>query len=172
MEYWDLYDKDRNKLHKKVASDYKLRDDEFMLVAHLCIFNNKNQLLIQKRSENKKLYPSLWDLTISGHVLANENSRQAMERECLEEIGYKVNLQSNRAFATFNFKEGFDDFFMVSKNLNIKDLSLEKAEVDDIMWASKKEVLELLKSNYFLPYHKSFIELIFFAKDELKIHTK
>ena len=34
MEYWDLYDKDRNKLNKVVERGQKLSDDEYHLVVN------------------------------------------------------------------------------------------------------------------------------------------
>ena len=38
------------------------------VVAH--IINSKQQVLLQKRSATKKLWPNLWDVTAGGHVLS------------------------------------------------------------------------------------------------------
>ncbi len=36
------------------------------------IMNSNNQILLQKRSSTKKLWPDLWDVTAGGHVLTGE----------------------------------------------------------------------------------------------------
>ena len=56
----------------------------------LFVVNSKNQVLLQKRSSNKKLWPNLWDMTAGGHVLAGEFGFQAIIREIKEEIGIDV----------------------------------------------------------------------------------
>lgn len=54
MEYWDLYDKDKNKLNKIVKRGDYLSDDEYHLVVNAWIMNDKNELLISQRSAKKK----------------------------------------------------------------------------------------------------------------------
>lgn len=53
MEYWDLYDKDKNKLNKTVKRGDYLSDDEYHLVVNAWIMNDKNEFLISQRSSNK-----------------------------------------------------------------------------------------------------------------------
>ena len=50
---------------------------------------NTNQVLMQKRSKNKKNNPGKIDVSVSGHVKPNETATQAMLREASEEIGLK-----------------------------------------------------------------------------------
>ena len=44
-----------------------------------------NQILLGKRTMNRKFYPNVWDL-IGGHCKKNENVEQALSRELQEEI--------------------------------------------------------------------------------------
>ena len=53
------------------------------------IDENKN-ILLQKRSANKKLWPNMWDVTVGGHVDSGEFGRQALIREAKEELGIDV----------------------------------------------------------------------------------
>ena len=46
----------------------------------LFIINSKNQVLLQKRSANKRMWPNLWDITAGGHVLAGEFGFQSIIR--------------------------------------------------------------------------------------------
>ncbi len=172
LEKWDIYNQDRIKDNLVISEKTKLKPGQFRLIVHVCIFNLKNEMLIQKRSKNKTLYPNLWDVSVSGSVLAGEDTRMAGERETFEELGYNLSLENERVSMTFNFDEGFDDFFLVKRDFDIKNLNLDKNEVTDVMWASEKEILSMLTKNTFLPYHKSFINLLFFNKDNMKIHTR
>jgi hypothetical protein len=43
MEKWDLYDKHRNKIEKQIIRGDEMTSDEFHLVVHVCIFNQKER---------------------------------------------------------------------------------------------------------------------------------
>ena len=51
------------------------------------------QVLMQKRSKNKKSNPGKIDVSVSGHVKPHETATQAMLREASEEIGLKDSQQ-------------------------------------------------------------------------------
>ncbi len=36
------------------------------------VINSKGQVLLQRRSPNKKMWPNMWDMTAGGHVLSGE----------------------------------------------------------------------------------------------------
>ena len=55
------------------------------------IINSKKQVLLQRRSPNKKMWPNMWDITAGGHVLAGEFGFQAIIREAKEELGLDLN---------------------------------------------------------------------------------
>ena len=42
------------------------------------IIDDKGNVLLQKRSASKKLWPNLWDVTVGGHVDSGELGRQAL----------------------------------------------------------------------------------------------
>lgn len=54
------------------------------------IINSKEQVLLQKRSPNKKLWPNCWDITAGGHVLSGEFGFQSIIREVEEELGFTL----------------------------------------------------------------------------------
>ena len=51
------------------------------------------QVLMQRRSKNKKSNPGKIDVSVSGHVKSHETATQAMLREASEEIGLKDSQQ-------------------------------------------------------------------------------
>lgn len=166
MEQWDVYDGNRLKPGKILERGNTLNSDEFRLVVHVCIINSKNQMLIQQRQPFKERWSNMWDLTASGSVMAGETSNLGAERELYEEIGYKVNLIGSRPIFTVNFKGGFDDYYVVKTDLETEELILQETEVKRVKWADKTQIIKLIESGEFIPYHKGVIEMIFSMKNK------
>ena len=159
MELWDIYDKNRNLTGRQMKRGSNFNNGDYHLVVHVCIFNSKNEMLIQQRQPWKNGWPNMWDLTVGGSALTNETSSEAAERETLEEIGYKIDLSNERPFFTINFDNGFDDYYIIERDIDIKDLKLQYEEVKSIKWATKDEILQLVNDGKFIDYW--FIENLF-----------
>ena len=59
-------------------------------VVHAHILNSRGELLLQKRSPQKDLYPNSWDTAIGGHVHSGESVEKALLREAEEELGLSL----------------------------------------------------------------------------------
>ncbi|WP_314675399.1 NUDIX domain-containing protein, partial [uncultured Solobacterium sp.] len=94
MEKWDLYTLDREKTNQVITRGDTIPNDLYHLVVHVCIFNAKNQMLIQQRQSFKEGWPNMWDVTVGGSAMIGENSRQAATREVAEELGLKIDLEN------------------------------------------------------------------------------
>lgn len=57
------------------------------------IFNKKNQLLIQKRSKQKKLWPLFWEASCSSHPQKGESYLKAAKKRLKEELGFSCPLK-------------------------------------------------------------------------------
>jgi isopentenyldiphosphate isomerase len=159
MEIWDVYDKHRNLTGKTMERGGTFGKGEYHLVIHVCIFNNQNEMLIQQRQPWKVGWPNMWDITVGGSALSGETSNEAAERETLEEIGYTIDLSNERPFFTINFEGGFDDYYLIEREVDISKLSLQYEEVQNVKWASKDEIIQLVKEGKFINYW--FTELLF-----------
>lgn len=163
MEYWDIYDNQRQKTKQRIQRKGVLEDGQYHLLAHVCIFNAKNEMLIQKRVAHKKVWPSLWDVSAGGSVQAGETPQQAAQRELYEELGYVLDLRQERAKLTLNLLEAYDDFFIVRQDIDLDTLTLCQNEVSEVKWASEKEILSLLQQGQFVDY--GIVETLFKIKD-------
>ena len=72
-----------------------------------------------------------------------------------------------RPLFTINFSFGFDDFYVLRKNIDIDHLMLQDDEVQAIKWASKDEIKRMIKDQEFIPYRVEIIDLIFSMGDGL-----
>ena len=172
MEILDLYTKDRIKTDKTMIRGTDVPKNHYRLIVHICIFNSKGELLIQQRQPFKSGWPNLWDVTVGGSATHGDSSEKAAERELLEELGYELSFKNIRPALTINFNEGFDDIYILEKDIDISKLTLQPEEVQSVKWATKEEIYKLLDENMFIPYHKSFIDLVFFMRNHNGTHTR
>ena len=119
------------------------------------IDENKN-VLLQKRSANKKLWPNMWDVTAGGHVNSVEFGRQALIREVKEELGIdikddeikylvgstSVNIQGDI------INKHYNECYLITKNVNVSDIKLQLEEVSEVKYFSKEKLLDRISDNY------------------------
>jgi isopentenyl-diphosphate delta-isomerase len=70
------------------------RDGDLHLAAHLWIVTPDRRVVLQRRSDTKENFPSLWDISVAGHVGAGESSLDAIVREAFEELGLRLDPAS------------------------------------------------------------------------------
>ena len=120
------------------------------------ISNDNQKILLQQRSASKKLWPNLWDITAGGHVLTGEFGYQTVIRETKEEIGIDIDRKdlefiggtvSENIYGDIINKH-FNEFYIVHKDVDIKDIVLQREEVQDIKWFDREEVIKKINNNY------------------------
>ena len=171
MELWDLYDLDRHKTNQTMIRGDRQPEGFYRIIVHICIFNSDGKMLIQQRQPFKDGWSNMWDITVGGSAVSGDDSRSAAHRELLEELGIDYDFSGMRPVLTVNFKAGFDDMYVINKDLDLDDLKLQYEEVQAVKWANKDEILKMIDEDSFIPYHKALIELLFFMRDHEGAHT-
>lgn len=119
------------------------------------IINSKGQVLLQKRSANKKMWPNMWDITAGGHVLAGEFGFQSIIREAEEELGISLN-KNDITFVGSSISTNvqgdivnnhFNEFYIVNKDIDETTSKLQEEEVSEVKWVDKNEIIERIKDN-------------------------
>ena len=172
MELVDLYDENRIPLGRVAERHAPKGPGEYRMVVHVCGFDSRGRLLIQQRAPQKTVYPYLWDVSVGGGVDAGETSRQGAEREFREELGYPLDLTGLRPSVTVNFDRGFDDFYILVKDLDETALVLQKEEVSAVRWVTVEELLNMVDDGSFISYPKSFLRFLFDPRETLGFPTK
>lgn len=161
MEMRDLYDINRIATGRTIERGLPVSAGEYYTVVHICIFNSEGKMLIQQRQPFKQGWSNLWDITVGGGVMAGDSSQSAAQRELSEELGLSLSFKNIRPHLTVNFENGFDDYYLINKDVDINALHLQYSEVKRVRWATQDEILSLIDTNAFVPYHKAFIPLLF-----------
>lgn len=160
MEKFDVLDKFGNKTGKTKVHGDRLSKDEYMAIAHICIFSKDDLMLIQKRANYKVDFPGVFDITAGGGVDTNEDTYQAALRELYEELGIKLEVD-NYPLMRIYYPKGIDDYYYAIVDRNSIDVKIDHHEVLDYKWASKDEILLMMKNNEFVTYNDGFIEFLF-----------
>lgn len=159
MEVWDLYDRNRCRLKETMVRGEPVPAGCYHLVVHVCLFNKKGELLIQKRHPDKKGWPGLWDISVGGSAVAGDDSRSAAERETLEEVGIEIDLSEIAPRLTVSGANSIDDYYMVLYDAPLSAFTPQPEEVTELQWVDKKTLMTLVKNGTFVPYF--FIDRLF-----------
>lgn len=117
------------------------------------IINEKNEVLIQQRSPNKKLGANKWSI-VAGHVPADESLIETAIREVQEEVGIKKVCPSDLVFFNIrkaNYDKGeiknncYKYCYILKTNLKENDFVLQEDEVSKIKYI-KLDKLKTLTS--------------------------
>lgn len=168
IELWDVYTKDRVRTGQLHVRGQQIQKDQYHLVVHVCIFNSKNEMLIQQRQPFKSGWPNVWDITTGGSAVAGDNSSQAAEREVFEELGIKIDLSNALPDFTITYPYGFDDYYLVYQDVDLSEIVLQETEVKAVKWASKEEILRMQEEGTFIPYW--FLDKLFDMKKWFQVY--
>ena len=172
MELFDLYTAEREKTGRTMVRGEPTPEGFYRIVVHVCIFNPEGQMLIQQRQPFKEGWSNLWDITVGGSAISGDSSRSAAERETREELGLSVDLADVRPSMTIHWENGFDDYYILTREVDPASLHLQYEEVQAVRWASLEEILQMIDDGRFIPYEKSLIELLFFRRNHRGAHTR
>ena len=172
MEIWELYTKDREKTGRTMIRGEEQPEGFFRIVVHVCLFDSKGRMLIQKRQPFKDGFSGMWDITVGGSAVSGDTSQMAAHRELLEELGIDADFSDQRPAMTVGFPKGFDDVYILKRDVDIDTLKLQYEEVEKVKWADKEEIFALLDEEAFIPYPKSYIEFLFHLREYGNVHTR
>ena len=145
MEFVEMFDNKRKPLNK-IVERYTHIKGEYAQGAHVWKINSKGELLIQKRSSTKRLYPNLWSIT-SGGTEKGETTLDTVYREVKEELGIEIKPEELELMMSYKRNHDFVDVYLVRKDIDLKDITMQTEEVSEVKWASKDELENLIKEN-------------------------
>lgn len=146
MEVLDVYNDKKELTGKKyIRGSNNLKENEYVMVIEIIVLNMKNEILLSKRAENKKINPLKWETT-QGSVRAGENSIEAVKRELNEELGLTIHNDID-FFKTIKDKREhiFKDLFFTRGNLKISEVKFLDGEVIDAKWVTIDQFIKMKK---------------------------
>lgn len=114
---------------------------------HILVFNDKQQLFLQKRSLTKDINAGLWDTSAAGHVDAGETYAACAHRETIEELGVCVDSTLTFLFKLPAISETGMEFVQVYRSTHNGPFTLEAEEIDGGQWFNIKDISRRVADN-------------------------
>lgn len=150
MEYIDIFDENNNPTGEIKEKNLAHEQGDFHRTAHIWIINDKNELLLQKRSASKKSHPNCWDISGAGHIRAGETVIQGAIRELKEELGVSVKENELEYIATIKSTKNsknmeFGYVYLVHLNKEIGEYIFEDEEVQEVKYIYYKDLEKMVE---------------------------
>lgn len=172
-EYIDIVDKNGHPTGVTAPKSEIHTKGHMHNTAHVWCYTSKGHILLQQRAASKAICPLLWDVSVAGHIDAGETIEQAAIREAREEIGIFISEHQLIKIGVFKCFQShpncvidneFHNTFIAEVNINIKDLTPQKEEVEALKFVSFSEFETLLKNsatnNHFVPSNLAYYEFV------------
>lgn len=144
--------------------DTRLRDSpqERVRAVVVLITTPDNQLLIQKRSKKKYIYPQYWDNSVGGMVEAHQTEIDCALQELDEEVGLQLSEQ-NITFHSINYiKHQFNEYVYYYHYQTEKFTPQTNWEVSETKWVSLEVIKKMIaQGEKFTPACKKGIKIIY-----------
>ncbi len=114
------------------------------------VFNDKNELLLQKRALSKYHSGGLWTNTCCSHPEPNESNLNAAKRRLKEEMNYTCELKEGFSFIyKIDFENGLSEHELdhVIIGAANEDPILNPEEASDFKWLSIEEIETQIETN-------------------------
>jgi isopentenyl-diphosphate delta-isomerase len=108
------------------------------------VFNNKMELLLQKRATEKRLWPGYWSNSCCSHPSLNESMISAAKRRLGQELGIK-GFQISELYR-FEYQASYLDLGSENELCSVlicrsdDDLAINRAEVCAIRWVTMPDL--------------------------------
>ena len=133
------------------------------------VLNKQGQVLLQKRSANKKYFPNTWTLC-TGHVEKGESASDAAIRELQEELGITVDLDKLYSFVFGKFDSESTYFFYIICNFSLEEFFIQE-ELSEVQWFSVASIIDMIKKhNSTIVYREDKLDL-FLTLEEFVNHS-
>lgn len=140
----------------------------------VAIVNEKNEILIQQRSNNKEKNAGMWDISVAGHISTGQDALSAAAREINEEVsinlGYHVDIKAFRYMLSYCIEEKFSnhfierqfyDFFILRKEgIKVENIKMQESEVQAIKWIDINKLLDMREKKTIVERKPVYDELI------------
>lgn len=150
MEKWDLFNENRELIHKTHNRRDEMKLGEYHIVVEIWTINSKNEILLTLRHPDKEKYPNFWENT-AGSVLSGEGSKAGAVRELFEETGISASEDELQLLGTAKEKTAFVDTYIVRKDYEISELTMQEGETADAQWVSLEELDKMISLGIIAP---------------------
>lgn len=173
-EYIDIVTKNGKPTGKSELKSIIHKKGYYHNTAHIWFYTNEGKILLSQRSAKKTICPLMWDVSVAGHIDADETVKQAAIRETKEEIGLEISENDLQKIGVFECFQSYDtgiidnEFhhtFICELKVPISELIPQEEEVEALKLVALNDFKTLIdtienNNNHFVPSNKSYYKLV------------
>ncbi|WP_420602083.1 NUDIX hydrolase [Flagellimonas sp.] len=180
-ELIDILDENGNRTGQTCLKSEAHLKGLFHPTIHVWLYTLEGQVLFQKRAKGKDTFPSLWDVSVAGHIGAGEDIKIAATREVEEEIGLTITTSDLEASGMFKsmhkhseilIDNEFHHNFLCALKVPLSELKRQESEVDDLKLFALEDFKKKVEQNQlegFVPHEKTYyLEILDAISKKLK----
>lgn len=154
-EYFDLLDKNGNKLGKTKLRKEVHKDGDWHKAVHVWVINPQGELLLQKRCPFKDSYPNMLDISCAGHLSAGDDSTTGAIRELKEELNidampndliYLGTVKQQKVIEKDFINNEFNDIYVLRTNKTIGEMKFQEEEISEIFFVSYEKLKSMVEN--------------------------
>ncbi|MDR2520532.1 MAG: NUDIX domain-containing protein [Bacteroidales bacterium OttesenSCG-928-I14] len=151
FELCPLVDKFGNTIGSATRNDCHNGNKLLHPVVHLHIFNEKGELLLQKRASHKYVQPKRWDTSVGGHVKYGEKIEDALTREAYEELNIKNFIPYFIKSYIFESNIEQEKIYSYKTTYMSSPVYFNTKEIESIRFWNLEEIIQNIGKNLFTP---------------------
>jgi isopentenyldiphosphate isomerase len=179
-ELYDVLDERGNKTGQVLPKSQVHERELWHASVFIWIYNLKGEVLIQKRSPDKRAFPDVWDVSAAGHMKAGEEPLEAAIREVNEEVGLEVTAEElgepDFTSDVVPWSDGgkhpeFCWVYTLQKDFKLANLRMQEDELTALKTMSADELLDELEKQGHEKIYAARTDTVF-KKPLLQIRNK
>ncbi|MFC6997641.1 NUDIX hydrolase [Rufibacter roseus] len=174
MEYLELFDEANLPLGQLLPRRQVHEQGHWHRTAQIFIWHPQLGFLCHQRSKSKDLFPSLWDVSIGGHLNPHETYLSCATRELKEELGIEATPQELHHIATMSI-DGQDvvaqlldrehaGIFLYQTSSEATAFDFQKEEIEEVAYLTaaqlKKDLTSKSFSRTYIPLQQQFLYML------------
>ncbi|WP_190809041.1 NUDIX domain-containing protein [Flagellimonas sp. S3867] len=171
-ELIDILDENGNSTGRTCLKSKAHLKGLFHPTVHVWFYTCDGSILFQKRAHDKDTFPSLWDVSVAGHIGAGEDFVLAALRETEEEIGLSIESSDLKEIGIFRSQHKHSDtlidnefhhVFICELKVPLSNLKRQESEVDDVQLFSLTGFKTRVTENQlegFVPHERNYYHLV------------
>lgn len=137
-ELFVVVDEDDNIIDHRPRYECHTNKDLIHRGVGVILFNDKGEVLLQKRSKHKDTHPGYYDISVAGHCAKDETYEETALREMQEEIGITTYITFvQKQLIRFLTETEYDTYFTGKHN---GPFAINEAEVERVQFMKPEEI--------------------------------
>lgn len=174
MEYLDVVDEYNMPTGEILSKKAAHSEGKFHRKVHIWIINDKEELLLQKRSCHNRTNQNLWDVSVAGHIGTGESVTEGAIRELKEELGVVAEGKEliNIAIVKKDKKPQNKEFvyiFLIKKSIPEEEYIFIDKEVSEVKYIHYKDLerdVEIKREDLIL-HDEEYMELFKYLESNI-----